>query len=70
MATTVMTLEEVAAFLRVHPTTVYRLLKKHGIPAFKIGSEWRFNLESVEEWVRERESVSAGAFPERPHGRR
>jgi excisionase family DNA binding protein len=53
---TVMTLEEVAAFLRVHPSTIYRLLKKHRIPAFKLGSDWRFNQESIERWIAARES--------------
>jgi excisionase family DNA binding protein len=48
---TVMTLEEVAEFLRVHPSTVYRLLKGRNIPAFKVGSDWRFNIESIEKWV-------------------
>ena len=46
-----LTLEEVADFLRVHPSTVYRLLRKAEIPAFKVGSDWRFNQESVEKWV-------------------
>jgi excisionase family DNA binding protein len=46
----VLTLEEVAEYLRVHPTTIYRLLKKHKIPAFKIGSEWRLNLASIDRW--------------------
>jgi excisionase family DNA binding protein len=46
----VLTLEEVAEYLRVHPTTIYRLLKKHKIPAFKIGSDWRFNLASIDRW--------------------
>ena len=54
---TVLTLGEVAEFLRVHPSTVYRLVKKRHIPAFKMGADWRFNLESVERWVKERESV-------------
>ena len=52
----VMTLEELAAFLKVSPSTVYRLLKKHKIPAFKMGSDWRFNQESVEQWIAERET--------------
>jgi excisionase family DNA binding protein len=54
---TVLTLDEVAEFLRVHPSTVYRLVKKRHIPAFKMGSDWRFNLESVERWVKELESA-------------
>jgi excisionase family DNA binding protein len=52
----VLTLEEVAQFLRVHPSTIYRLLRKRSIPAFKLGADWRFNLESIEKWVKERES--------------
>jgi excisionase family DNA binding protein len=54
----VMTLEEVAAFLKIHPSTVYRLLKRHEIPAFKMGRDWRFNQESIERWVLAREAES------------
>lgn len=46
----VMTLEEVANYLRVHPSTIYRLLKKRQLPAFKVGSDWRFNQESIDRW--------------------
>jgi excisionase family DNA binding protein len=46
----VLTLEEVASYLRVHPSTIYRLLKKKQLPAFKVGSDWRFNLESIDRW--------------------
>ena len=53
---TVMTLEEVAAFLQVHASTIYRLLKKHRIPAFKLGSDWRFSQDSIERWIAARES--------------
>jgi len=47
----VMTLREVSAYLRVHPTTVYRLLKRNQIPAFHIGSDWRFNIEAIDRWI-------------------
>jgi excisionase family DNA binding protein len=53
----VLTLEEVASYLRVHPSTVYRLLKKRQIPAFKMGSDWRFNLESIDQWRSEAEKA-------------
>jgi excisionase family DNA binding protein len=52
----VLTLEEAADFLRVHPSTIYRLLRRHEIPAFKMGSDWRFNQESLERWILEREA--------------
>ena len=62
---TVMTLEETAEFLKVHPSTLYRLVKKHSIPAFKLGSDWRFSLESIEKWIQEREAENADDMPSR-----
>lgn len=55
--------EEVAALLRVHPKHVYRLLKK-GLPARRVGGEWRFSREEVLAWSGGRESGGAGAAPE------
>jgi excisionase family DNA binding protein len=46
----ILTLQNVAKYLRVHPSTIYRLLKKNQMPAFKVGHDWRFNLESIERW--------------------
>jgi excisionase family DNA binding protein len=54
----VLTLEEVAGYLKVHPSTVYRLIKKSEIPTFKIGSDWRFNSDPIERWVKARESLN------------
>ena len=58
---TVMTLEEVAAYLRVHQSTVYRLLKAQNIPAFKLGSDWRFNQESIDKWIAQGEHEHAAS---------
>jgi excisionase family DNA binding protein len=46
---TLLRTEEVAALLRVHPKHVYRLLKK-GLPARRVGGEWRFSREEVLAW--------------------
>ena len=51
----VMTVREVSVYLRVHPTTIYRLLKKNQIPAFKIGSDWRFHIRSIDRWCLQKE---------------
>jgi excisionase family DNA binding protein len=56
-AVKVMTLEEVSRYLRVHPSTVYRLLKRREIPAFRIGSDWRFNIETIDIWRSKLETV-------------
>ena len=44
----VMTVDEVCEYLRVHPTTIYRLIKQGMIPAFRVGGRWRFNVEDIE----------------------
>jgi excisionase family DNA binding protein len=41
---------DVSEYLRVHRSTVYRLLKKGQLPGFKIGSDWRFNIEVIDRW--------------------
>lgn len=49
-ASSVLTVEEVARYLRVHQSTIYRLVKRKELPAFRIGSDWRFNVESIDRW--------------------
>jgi excisionase family DNA binding protein len=46
----VMTVREVSAYLHVHRSTIYRLLKHRQIPAFQVGSDWRFNIETIDSW--------------------
>lgn len=48
--TKVLTVNELAEYLRVHRSTIYRLLKKGQLPGFKIGSDWRFNVEVIDDW--------------------
>jgi excisionase family DNA binding protein len=46
----VITISELSEYLRVHRSTLYRLLKKQQLPGFKIGSDWRFNIEAIDRW--------------------
>ena len=46
----ILTVPEVAELLRVHPSTIYRLLREKKISAFKLGSDWRFNLLQIDKW--------------------
>jgi excisionase family DNA binding protein len=54
LANRMLTAQELAAYLRVNRSTVYRLLKKGELPGFRIGSEWRFRIDEVNRWFRER----------------
>jgi len=46
-----MTVEELAQYLRVDERTVYRLLKQGSLPAIKVGRQWRFDMDSINEWL-------------------
>jgi excisionase family DNA binding protein len=48
----ILTVPMLARYLRCHPSTIYRLLKGKEIPAFKIGSDWRFQKSVIENWLR------------------
>ncbi len=54
--TKLMTLKEIADYLRVTEKTVYRLLGQGEIPAVKVGHQWRFAKASIDEWL-QRKSV-------------
>jgi excisionase family DNA binding protein len=50
------TTEEAAKFLQVHPRTVTRMAVLGELPAFRIGSHWRFIPSDIESWMRRRVS--------------
>jgi excisionase family DNA binding protein len=50
----IMTLEEVADYLRVKPQTIYTWAQEKKIPAAKLGKEWRFRKSMIDKWFNER----------------
>jgi excisionase family DNA binding protein len=50
--TRLMTVDEVADYLRVTEKTIYRLLERGNIPATKVGRQWRFDTTSIDKWLR------------------
>jgi excisionase family DNA binding protein len=54
-----MTLEEVAAYLRLSKDTVYRLSHGGRIPASKVGNQWRFQRKDVDAWIEKNKNVAA-----------
>ena len=47
----ILTLEEVAAYLRLKPQTIYKWAQEKRIPAAKLGKEWRFRKSVIDRWV-------------------
>jgi len=46
----IMTLEEVAKYLRLKPQTIYSWAQNNKIPAAKLGKEWRFRKSIIDKW--------------------
>jgi len=47
----ILTITEVAERLRMHPVSVYRLVKEAKLPVFRIGRLLRFDADQVEKWI-------------------
>jgi excisionase family DNA binding protein len=50
----IMTAKEVAEYLNIHPLTVHKYAREGKIPAFKIGTDWRFHKKYIERWIKEK----------------
>jgi excisionase family DNA binding protein len=62
MANDIMTIREVAEYLRLNDKTTYRYAAEGKIPGFKIGGAWRFRREEIVEWTKaqSKEGLKAG----------
>jgi excisionase family DNA binding protein len=49
----ILTLEEVAHYLRLKPQTIYKWAQERRIPAVKLGKEWRFRKSVLDRWLDE-----------------
>jgi excisionase family DNA binding protein len=58
-----MTADELCGLLRIHKSTLYRLIKKGNFPHFRIGTDYRFSREAIGEW---RLALGRSAQPARP----
>ena len=53
MQTDIMTIREVADYLKLTEKTAYRLAAEGKIPGFKVGGSWRFRRDEIEKWIKE-----------------
>ena len=74
----ILTVKELCDLLRLHPTTVYKLVRQGKIPRFRVGNEWRFRRDAIERWTveqsmnaqRMRKVIGTGVNGEARHRRR
>ena len=57
----IMTIGEVADYLKVTERTIYRLAGAKQIPAFKVGGSWRFSKADIDGWIRQQSSTDSSA---------
>lgn len=55
MKTEIMTIDEVAEYLKLKLKTAYALVARGDIPGFKVGGSWRFRKSEIDRWIKEQE---------------
>ncbi len=53
-----MTIDDLAAYLKVTRRTIYEWLKHNKIPAIKLVGQWRFKKEKIDEWIQAHASIA------------
>jgi excisionase family DNA binding protein len=48
----IMTISDIAIYLKITEKTAYRLVSEGKIPGFKVGGSWRFNRIEIQSWAR------------------
>lgn len=58
MTDEILTLKEVADYLKLAEKTAYRLAAEGKLPGFKVGGSWRFKQQDVAAWIEEQKNTS------------
>jgi excisionase family DNA binding protein len=58
----IMTVDEVARYLKLKPQTVYKWAQEDQIPCAKLGKEWRFRRSLLDEWIDSSVVLSKAGF--------
>ena len=56
----IMTVKELAVFLKIAEKTAYRFASEGKVPGFKVGSAWRFRKSEINRWIAEQEQKQDG----------
>ena len=66
----IMTVGEVARYMRVHTMTIYRMIRRGDLPAVRVGHGWRFRRDQIERWLAANGINADHAIPDGPRPRR
>lgn len=68
MTDEILTIREVAIFLKVTERTIYRLAAEGQIPSFKVGGSWRFQRTDLLRWMRDQSAEQNDRQPDEGNG--
>jgi excisionase family DNA binding protein len=51
----ILTVDEIADYLKIPRSTIYKLVREGKIPAQKIGRHWRFRKEAIDHWLEKKQ---------------
>ncbi|MEI8704676.1 helix-turn-helix domain-containing protein [Pseudoalteromonas sp. B62] len=51
MSDDILTIQELAVYLKLNEKTAYRLASEGKLPGFKVGGSWRFKRVDIEQWI-------------------
>jgi excisionase family DNA binding protein len=63
--TTVLTIDDLAEYLKISKSTLYKLAQEGALPGQKIGRHWRFHREAVDEWLKIEPAVAKKSHKKR-----
>ena len=47
-----LTIEQIAEYLQMSTSSIYKMAQKGKIPAYKVGRQWRFRKEEIDRWIK------------------
>lgn len=50
----ILTIDELAAYLKIPKSTLYKLVREGKVPCQKIGRHWRFRKVAIDRWLEKR----------------
>ena len=53
----IMTMKELADYLKIAEKTAYRFASEKKVPGFKVGNAWRFRKSEVDNWIKKQEKT-------------
>ena len=56
----ILTVKELADYLKIAEKTAYRFVAEGKIPAFKVGSAWRFKKDAIDAWIKNQNTMHKG----------